>query len=128
MLELVTILGRAAMAFVFILVGMQKLSRFDKTAAFIGSRGMPFTKAQLAVAIAVEVLGGLSLLFGYHARVGALVLALYLVPVTLLFHAFWWAPQGEGETQKIMFTKNLAMFGGLLMVAVRGAGAGSRAP
>jgi putative oxidoreductase len=120
-----TVLGRAALALIFLFAGVSKLGALAGTAAFMGAKGMPFPGFFLAGAIAVEVLGGLSLLLGYRARAGALALALFLVPATLIFHAFWGIPAAEVQVQQIMFMKNLAIIGALLFVAANGAGPAS---
>jgi putative oxidoreductase len=67
--------------------------------------------------------GGLSVLFGYKARIGAWLLVLFLVPVTLMMHAFWTVPDaGIARIQEAMFMKNLSMLGAALMITYMGAG------
>jgi uncharacterized membrane protein YphA (DoxX/SURF4 family) len=64
------------------------------------------------------VVGALSVLLGYHARAGAWVLVLFLIPVTLFMHAFWRvADPGPAQLQQVMFLKNVAILGGALLVA-----------
>jgi len=67
--------------------------------------------------------GGVSVILGYKARVGAWLLVLFLVPVTLTMHAFW-AVQDPmmAQMQQAMFLKNLSMIGGALMIAYHGPG------
>src|SRR5262249_31120700 len=65
---------------------------------------------------------GLCVLFGYRARAAALVLALYLIPVTAVFHRFWTNEGKEKENQMQHFMKNAAIFGGLLTLSAAGAG------
>ena len=77
----------------------------------------------LAGAVVVELAGGLALLLGVQTRRAALVLFLYLIPVTLTMHNFW-ADQGmEQQNQMFHFLKNLAILGGLLEFCARGTGA-----
>jgi putative oxidoreductase len=75
------------------------------------------TSLFLVGAIAVEVLGGLSVILGYKARWGAAVLFAFLIPATLIFHTNF-----GNQTQMIMFLKNLSIMGGLLFVITHGAG------
>ena len=66
----------------------------------------------------IALLGGLGVLLGCRTRFGALVLVIFLVPVTLVMHNFWSAPDAmTHELQKVMFMKNLAMLGGALFSA-----------
>lgn len=68
------------------------------------------------------VIGGLMLLTGYRASLGAILVLLYWVPVTFIVHSWWNDPVAEQRVQAILFMKNLAIAGGVLMVAVNGAG------
>ena len=71
----------------------------------------------------IALLGGLSILLGYHARYGAWLLALFLVPVTLTMHRFWGlADPMAARMQHIMFMKNAAMLGASLLIAHFGSG------
>ncbi len=115
--------GRILLSLIFIVSGFAKVAHWSGTAAMMASKGIPLVSASLLLTILVELGGGLALLIGYRTRLVALALALYLVPVTLLFHNFW-AYQGmDQQMQMINFLKNLAILGGLLGLASEGAGA-----
>jgi putative oxidoreductase len=116
-------LARFLLAAIFVASGFGKIADFSGTQGYMASVGMPATALFLIGAILVEVLGGLALVVGYRARLAALSLALFLVPTTLLFHAFWSAPPEAAQMQTINFMKNLAIIGGLLYVVANGAGA-----
>jgi uncharacterized membrane protein YphA (DoxX/SURF4 family) len=76
----------------------------------------------LSLAVALEILGGALVLLGLYARLGALVLLVFLVPVSIIMHNFW-AYEGKEQTeQMINFMKNVAIMGGLTMVLALGAG------
>lgn len=118
-----TVLARFLLSLIFILSGAMKIPGWADTSAYMASRGLPLVPGLLAATIAIEVLGGLSVLLGYRARFGALILALWLVPVTLIFHNFWAVSdpmQQRGEM--VNFLKNIALIGALLFMSVRGAG------
>jgi putative oxidoreductase len=66
--------------------------------------------------IAIEVGGGLLLILGKQTRWAALALAAFVVPVTLVFHAFWSADAASFQDQLTHFLKNVAIFGGLLLL------------
>jgi putative oxidoreductase len=77
----------------------------------------------LAGAVALELAGAISLLTGWRARAGAVALIAFLVPVTLVFHAFWAAHGPEAQLQTAQFLKNVAIGGGLLAILAAGPGA-----
>jgi putative oxidoreductase len=72
----------------------------------------------VGLATLFKLLGGLSVLFGYQTRMGAILLILFMIPATILFHAFWMMSGPEASTQQIMLLKNLGILGGLFYVAV----------
>jgi len=74
------------------------------------------------IAIVVEVLGGLALIAGFGTRVAALVLAVFTLVATVFFHAYWAVPAEMQMVQQLMFFKNIAVVGGLLVLAAFGAG------
>lgn len=115
--------GRAALSAIFLLSAVGKITSWDGTAGYMASKGMPLVPFFLASAIVVEALGGLSVLLGYKARWGALALAAFLVPVSLIFHNFWAFEGMARQMEMIGFLKNVAIAGGLLTVVAHGAGA-----
>ena len=115
-------LGRVLLASIFILAGIDKINGFAGTAGYIASAGLPFAEVLTALTIAVEVGAGAALLMGFQARVAALVLAGFTVMASVLFHNYWAMPAEQAYVQQLMFMKNLAIAGGLLMVSALGAG------
>ena len=117
------LIGRITLALVFVFSGADKL--FFHTAAnvaYMQAVGIPLAAALVYPTGLVEFFGGLLLAFGYQARIAAALLAAFTAAATLLFHNFWAAPADQAVLQMIMFLKNLAMFGGLLLVVVHGSG------
>lgn len=114
--------GRSALALIFIVSGLGKLADPAATGAYIASKGLPLATLLAVLAGALELAGGLSVALGARARWGALALAAFLVPVTIIFHN----PAGlEGmaaQMEMVQVFKNLAILGGLLTVASLGAG------
>jgi putative oxidoreductase len=85
--------------------------------------GVPMAGLLVPISGILAVAGGLSVVLGFHARVGAWLLVLFLVPVTLMMHAFWSVPEPQAaQMQMVSFMKNLSMLGGALMIAYFGAG------
>jgi putative oxidoreductase len=122
---LISLAGRFLLSPIFLASGSMKIMNWTQTAEHMTSEGMVAVPFFLFMAIVVELAGGLSLLLGFKARWGALLLAAFLIPVTLIFHDFWRYSGGEAENQMQHFMKNLTIIGGLLTVAAHGAGAWS---
>jgi putative oxidoreductase len=114
--------GRVLLALMFVLAGFSKLGNIAGTAGYIASAGLPVASV-LAVAVALlELVGGLALAVGFHARWAALALGLFTLLASVLFHKFWAVPADQQFVQQLMFMKNLAVSGGMFMVAALGAG------
>jgi putative oxidoreductase len=71
----------------------------------------------------VAIAGGLSILLGYRAKLGAWLIVLFLIPVTLMLHKFWTVQDPMmAQIQMILFMKNVSMLGGALLISQFGAG------
>jgi putative oxidoreductase len=114
--------ARILLSLIFLMSGFGKITGFAGTAGYMASHGMPAVHFLLVMAIILEIAGGLSVLLGFKARLGAIALIVFLIPATLIFHAFWSAEPEAFRMQMIMFMKNLAIMGALLMVVANGAG------
>jgi putative oxidoreductase len=99
-------------------------NHFAKTTiAYAASQGVPLASVLVPISGVLALAGGLSVLLGYHARVGAWLLVLFLVPVTVMLHNFWAVTDPMmHQIQQVMFFKNVAMLGGALLIAHFGAG------
>jgi putative oxidoreductase len=114
-------LGRLLFSLVFLLAAPGHFTA--QSIAYAASQGVPMANVLVPFTGLLLILGGLSVLFGFHARVGAILLALFLVPVTLVMHPFWALDDaGAAQVQQIMFMKNLALLGGALLILHFGAG------
>lgn len=120
--SLVALLARLLLCVIFLTSAFGKITGYAATLEYMEARGMPAVQLGLPVAIAAEVAGGLALLVGLRARLGALLLIAFLVPATLYFHNFWTFPADQVRNQMAHFLKNTAIVGGLLMVVAFGAG------
>ena len=116
------LVGRVLLAYLFIKSGWGKIGGFEQTAAMMASKGVPLAQLALVVTIAVELVAGLMLVIGYKARWAALAIALWLIPVTFMFHGYWNVPADQVMNQTNHFFKNVAIFGGMLMVFAFGPG------
>ena len=116
--NLAEISGRSLLALLFLLSGVGKLGAYHATAAYMASAGVP--GALLPAVIGTEVLGALAIIFGWKTRVAATLLAGFSLLTALAFHHNF-----ADQVQMIMFWKNLSIAGGLLLLAVHGAGSTS---
>ncbi|HRI88584.1 MAG TPA: DoxX family protein [Candidatus Hydrogenedentes bacterium] len=114
--------ARVLLSFIFIMSGVGKMGDWSGTAGYMASHGFFAVPFFLAGAIFLEIAGGLSVLTGFKARWGALALIVFLVPATLIFHAFWTLPAESMRMEMISFLKNISILGGLLFVLANGAG------
>ena len=114
-------LGRILFSAIFVLSSFEHFS--GRTIEHAASHGVPFAAAAVPIAGVLALLGGVSILTGYRARLGAALLVLFLVPVTFTLHAFWAVhdPQ-SAQLQLVMFMKNLGLLGGALLIGYFGAG------
>lgn len=115
------VLGRILISAIFVISGAQQVTHFSTGASSMRQAGLPMASVLLAISIAIELGAGLLLLTGFKARYAALLLAAWLVPVTLVFHNFWAYSGAEQHGQAIHFLKNLAILGGLLCFSMSSA-------
>lgn len=114
--------GRIFYSLLFIIAGLSHFT--SATITYAARAGVPFPGFLVPFSGLLAVLGGLSILLGYKAKIGAWVLVLFLVPVTLKMHAFWMVTDPVmAQIQQAMFMKNLSLLGGALTFAYFGAGA-----
>ncbi|MDT8319128.1 MAG: DoxX family protein [Xanthomonadales bacterium] len=107
--------GRLLLSVIFLLAGYNKIGGYAGTQGYMESFGVP--GALLPLVIALEILGALALIAGWHARLTAFLLAGFTLLSALIFHTNF----GE-QTQFLFFLKNLAITGGLLMIVAQGPG------
>ena len=120
--NLLTLVGRALIALLFIPAGFAKLGGFAGVTGYIASKGVPLPEVAAAIAIVAELGLGLLVLFGWKARWAALGLAVFVLVITPIFHNFWASAPAQVGAQQLNFYKNLAIAGGLLLIAAFGAG------
>jgi len=122
LVRLTTLIGRVCLALIFFVSAAGKMADYGGTVGNMTSQGLPMARYLLAGALLFEIAGGLMVLFGWRARFGALLLVLFLIPTTLVYHDFWTYAGVERTAQMLQFMKNLAILGGLLMVCAYGSG------
>ena len=116
------LIGRILFVALFLPAGIGKLTGFAGTVGYISSIGLPLPTLGAALALIVEIVGSLALLVGFQTRIAALVLAVFTLVASIFFHAYWAAAPDQAFIVQLLFFKNLAVVGGLLVLAAQGAG------
>ena len=117
------LLGRLALAWFFLSAAIQMGNDWDTQVELLAMAHLPAPPVLLALSLVVMVLGGLSLLLGFHARHGAVLLFGFTALVTVLLQDYWHvANVMERATRYEIFARNIAIAGGLLMIVGMGAG------
>jgi len=102
--DLLALVGRVLLAVMFVYSGYGKIGGFD------------------AIALVIELVGGLMLAAGWKARWAAAAMAVFTVVATYFYHDFWHMAEGARMTNQIMFLKNVSVIGGMLLVVAFGPG------
>jgi putative oxidoreductase len=111
------LVGRVLLSILFFVAAYQKIVGLDETVETLRALNLPFPAFAAGVAISVEIFGGLMLFFGWYTRVGALMLVMFTLAASFMFHFDFSVPG-----QAITFLKNFAIIGGLLYVIAYGSG------
>jgi putative oxidoreductase len=118
-----TLVGRLLLSVLFLPAGIAKLTGFAGTAGYIASKGLPMPELGAVIAIVVELAGSAALILGFQTRWAAVILSLFTLAASVFFHNFWALPADQAYVNQLMFYKNIAVIGGLLVLAANGAGA-----
>jgi len=119
----VTVLGRVLFGTIFFVAAVaNKIPHFSQVAAYMEQAGVPAPQLLLAAAIVFLIVGSVSIIVGYQARVGAALLLTFLVLASYYFHPFWSLEGQAQQEQMVHFMKNLSMMGAMLFVIANGAG------
>ena len=115
-------IGRVVFSLIFLISVPNDFKQ--QTIDYAASAGVPLAHVAVPLAGLLALVGGLSVALGFHARMGAIALLVFLVPVTLFMHRFWGVsdPQ-QAQLQQVNFMKNLALMGGALFFVYAGSGA-----
>jgi putative oxidoreductase len=120
-MKITILVGRFLFSVIFLLSGPTLFS--SASAGYAASQGVPLANILVPVSGVLCILGSLSIILGYKARIGAAMIIVFLLPVTLVFHHFWtMADPGARENEMIEFLKNISMLGGAIVILIHGAG------
>ena len=116
------LLGRVLMMLLFLISGWGKLTGFQGTVGYMGTVGAPMPVVAAAIAVVMEFGVGIALLISFWTRPLALLMALFVLGTALIAHTFWNVEGAMQTANMVQFYKNLSIMGGLLLLAVTGAG------
>lgn len=120
--DVAALVGRVLLALLFVWAGYGKITDYAGTADFMASAGVPMIGVLLPLSLVVELGGALALIIGWKTRWAALALVAFSVVATLTFHNFWAMKPEAVMMNALLFYKNVAVIGGLLMVWAFGPG------
>ena len=113
--------GRQLFSIIFIIASAGHFS--PQTIEAAARHGVPLPGLLVPASGIIALTGGLSVLLGFQTRLGAWLLVIFLIPVTVMMHNFWSAPDPMNvQLEKAMFLKNVTMLGGALFISYFGAG------
>jgi len=116
------LLARVLLSSPFLYSGVDKCWRWSAAQREVAASGLPWPTLLHLVTVVVQLGGGVSLLLGIEPRLGALLLLLFLIPVTVMYHPFWTRSGADFVTEADHFLSNIAIIGGLLAIVALGGG------
>lgn len=121
----VLVIGRVLFALIFINSGISHLTKLEAMTGYATYKKVPAAKLSVIVSGLMILVGGLYIAFGVYADLGALLIALFLIPAAFMMHAFWKESDATAkQNETIGFFKDLALAGAALIIfALVGAGA-----
>ncbi len=123
MRDITDLIGRIFLSAIFLFEAVDSTLNFDKTKVVMAEHGLTWNQDMLLVgAITFLLLGGVMVLIGYRTALASVLLLIYWVPVTFMVHDFWNYKGDLLRMHSIMFMKNMAIAGGLLMLIGKGSG------
>ena len=122
----ILLIGRVLFALVLVSSGLSHLAKVEAMAGYAKFKKVPMAKLSVLVSGVLLAVGGLSIMLGVYADLGALVIATLLIVMALKMHDFWTQSDAQAkQTEMISFFKNISMAGGALIIFAIAATEGS---
>ena len=119
----IALCGRVALCAIFLSSALlNKIPNFMNVVAHMEKEGVPLPRIALVITITLLIIGSIFVIIGYKARLGALMLLVFLIAATFYFHDFWNMDAESAYVQQIMFMKNLSIMGAMLLILAMGSG------
>lgn len=117
------LVGRAMYSLMFIMYGVSHFTKLDMLTQYAAGTGVPAPKFAVVLTGVMILAGGLGVLLGYWAKLGAAIIFLFLIPTSLAMHAFWTIEDpAEAMPEMAQFFKNISMAGAALLIIYFGPG------
>lgn len=120
--DFILLLARVCIGVAFLWSAVDKISNYRAAVSYMMSKRIPKVSLVLPIAIVVQMLGGISILLGFQAHIGALLLIIYTIPTAYFMHDFWRMSGDSRAIEKMIFLKDVATLGGLLVILALGVG------
>lgn len=120
--DIFSLVGRVLISAMFLWAAYEKMKNWKATVDYMKTKHIPYLNIILPVGVALKIIGGLSVLLGWHAHIGALLLLIVAISACLKMHDFWRMHGEERNMEKLLFMKDVAVIGGLFMILALGAG------
>lgn len=113
----ILLIGRILFALVFVSSGLSHLAKVEAMAGYAKFKKVPAAKLSVMVSGVLLAAGGLSIILGVYADLGALIIAILMIVMALKMHDFWTQTDAQAkQTEMISFSKNISMAGGALFI------------
>ena len=120
-MKYIVLLGRILYSLMFLYSGLSLFS--EMAVGYASSKGVPLASFLVPFSGAMAIVGGLLIVLGYKAKLGAWLIVAFLIPVTFIMHAFWKETDpNQMQMQISNFLKNISMLGGAFLITWFGAG------
>ena len=117
------LIGRILFVIPFLMFGFSHFADMGNMAEYAASKGVPMTTAATIITGVILVVAGLMVLLGYKAKIGGILLVVFLIPTAFIMHDFWAvADDMQAQTEMVHFLKNISMAGAALFIYYFGSG------
>ena len=116
-MKFLSLIGRIIFGGYFLISGVNHFLNSEPMSGYAASKGVPMPTAAVLFSGLLLVAGGALVLIGYQVRIGALLIALFLLPVSIMMHNFWAVPAEAKQMEMANFMKNMGLLGASLMIA-----------
>ena len=124
-MDVVMLIARVLFALMFVSGGLNHLTKAEAMTGYATFKKVPAPKLSVQLSGLLLALGGLSIILGVYADLGAIVIAALLVIMAVKMHDFWTADEASKQMEMISFLKNISMAGGALFIFAIAAQTGS---
>ncbi len=120
--DFILLVARLCFGIAFLWSAVDKIINWRGATSYMEMKQIPKISLVLPLSIAIQMIGGISILLGFYAKIGALLLILYTIGTGLKMHDFWTMSGDARATEKTLLLKDVAILGGLLVILALGVG------